>query len=282
MPTSPSPKRSISSPKRSTGTKRRAPEPAPRSPLLRPLILVVILAVLAVMVIALPASLISRFLPRDIVAEDFSGSLWHGSAGKITANGRNVGALEWRLHPAALLTRTLSADIHWVKVGFVADGTAEITSQGATLHAVQGGGPLADIAEFGIVRNFRGLASFNFREIKIAFGSSSAPSNPTLLAALGDLKAANVTSPQIAGGADLGGYALHLAEGPAELTDTGGPLEVQATINFSADTHTGTLSGTIKERPDASPALRREVQNLLQLHQRDAAGRIPVDLEFTF
>jgi hypothetical protein len=240
---------------------------------------VVILAVLAVIVIAVPASLISRFLPRDIGAEDFSGSLWHGSAGKITAYGRNVGALEWRLHPAALLTHTLSADLHWVKVGFVADCAAEITSQGATLHAVQGGGPLSDIAEFGIVRDFRGIASFNFREIKIAFGNSS---NPTLLAALGDLKVANVTSPQIAGGADLGGYALHLADGPAELTDTGGPLELQATINFSADTHTGTLSGTIKERPDASPALQRELQNLTQLHSRDAAGRIPVDLEFTF
>ena len=281
MPTSPSLKRS-------TSAKRRAPEPTPRSPLLLPLILVVVLAVLVVVVIALPASLISRFLPPNIVAEDFSGSLWHGSAGKISASGRNVGALEWRVHPAALMSRTLSADVHWVKVGFVADGRAEITSRGATLLNVQGGGPLADIAEFGVVRDFRGIGTFNLREIKIGFagspsssGIAPAASNPTLLAALGDVKVANVTSRQIANGADLGGYALHLTDGPAQLTDTGGPLELQATITFSADTHTGLLSGTIKERPDASPALQRELQNLTQLHARDAAGRIPIDLEFT-
>jgi hypothetical protein len=42
------------------------------------------------------------------------------------------------------------------------------------------------------------------------------------------------------------------------------------------------LSGTLKERPDASPALRNQLSNLSQLHARDSAGRFPVELEFSF
>jgi hypothetical protein len=56
------------------------------------------LAVLSVAIIGVPASLITRFLPPFISAQDFSGSLWHGSAGRIAVNGRDAGAVEWRLH----------------------------------------------------------------------------------------------------------------------------------------------------------------------------------------
>jgi len=41
------------------------------------------------------------------------------------------------------------------------------------------------------------------------------------------------------------------------------------------------LSGTLKERPDAPPALRSQLENLSQLQCARCAGRIPVDLEFT-
>jgi hypothetical protein len=45
---------------------------------------------------------------------------------------------------------------------------------------------------------------------------------------------------------------------------------------------TGIFSGTVKERQDIPPALRSQLDNLAQLHARDAEGRLPVDLEFTF
>jgi hypothetical protein len=61
-----------------------------------------VLAVLAVVIAVLPASLANRFLPPAVRAEDFSGTLWHGSAGRITVAGRDAGALEWHLHPLAL------------------------------------------------------------------------------------------------------------------------------------------------------------------------------------
>ena len=68
----------------------------------------------------------------------------------------------------------------------------------------------------------------------------------------------------------------------AALVDKGGPLSLDATLTLTPKTRTGLLSGTVKERDDAPPALRKELDNVAQLRARDAQGRIPIDLEFTF
>ena len=67
----------------------------------------------------------------------------------------------------------------------------------------------------------------------------------------------------------------------AQLTDTGGPLDLKAVIRYSATERTGLLTGTLKERPDAPAALVSQLEDLVQLRGRDPQGRIPVDLEFT-
>src|ERR1700738_5059125 len=100
--------------------------PAARPRSFWPSVLIGVAAALAVIVVALPASAITHFLPPSIHAEDFSGSMWHGSAGKMSFDGRDAGALEWRLHPAALLGLALAADVHWVKVGFVVDAALDV------------------------------------------------------------------------------------------------------------------------------------------------------------
>jgi Type II secretion system (T2SS), protein N len=238
-----------------------------------------------VAIIGVPASLVTRFLPPFISAGDFSGSLWHGSAGRIVVNGRDAGAVEWRLHPWSLMRLTVSADLHWVKVGFVADGSADVNREGFALHDVEGDGPVQDLADMGVAAGWRGMASFKFTQVKGVFAGGAA----TLVSAVGDVSVLKLAYPQIADGVDLGGYVLHVADGAitpdadatAELTDTGGPLEVHATIHFTAKDHTGTLSGTVKERAGAPPALLAQVDNLTLLHARDGQGRVPVELEFT-
>jgi hypothetical protein len=262
---------------------------------LRPLVLICALAALMVVVIALPASTVKRFLPASVGAEDFSGSLWHGSAGNVTVNARNIGAIEWHLHPWSLLKLAVAADLHWVRIGFLADGTVDFSSHGLTLRNVQGGGPIEDLRDLGIAEGWRGTANFSFSELKVAFANGTAGPRTagngavTITSAVGDVNVSNLASPQVADGADLGGYTLHLADAAvtpgadatADLMDTGGPLEVQATIHFSANVHAGMLSGTIKARLGAPPALLRQLDNLAQLHARDAQGAIPVELEFT-
>jgi hypothetical protein len=274
MPTSRSPKRGIEPPG----------EPA-RPRFVLPIVLIVVAAVAGVAVIAMPASLVARFLPPFVGAADFSGTLWHGSAGRITVDGRDAGAAEWHLHPLPLLRLTLSADVRWVKTGFVADAAVQVDRGGLRARRLAGDGPIEDLAHLGVPPGWRGSASLRFTDLEVAFIDGSA----VLVSAVGDVSVETLASPQIADGADLGGYVLHLLDRAlrpatdvtAQLSDSGGPLEVNADIRFNAANRSGTLAGTIKERAGAGRELRALLENLAQLHARDAQGRIPFELEFT-
>jgi len=249
------------------------------------MLLICVLAASAVAVIALPASMLARFLPPAVHAEDFSGSVWHGSAGRIAVNSRDAGALEWRLHPAPLLRLRVVADLHWVKGGFVLDGAVELDRHGIGASDVKGGGPIADLRDLGLGQGWQGSAGIRVKEFKAVFSGAGA----SVRSAVGEVSVADLASPQVAAGANLGGYSLHFTD-PAmtpdtdatgTLADTGGPLSVNAVIHYSARERRGILSGTVRERADAPAALRSELDNLAQLHARDAQGRLPVDLEFT-
>jgi hypothetical protein len=247
-----------------------------------PLILLGLIVLSAAVIFVLPASLAGRVMPPQVRAEDFSGSLLHGAAGKISINARDAGAIEWQVHPLALLRLAIVADIHWVKVGFLIDGTAEFRPGGFAARDIMGGGPIGDLQTLGFAEGWTGIAKLAFTEIKGNFHQ--------LDAAVGQIDVANISSARVAEGADLGSYELHLgpesiaADGSisASLKDNGGPVEAQAQIRFSPATRTGMLSGTLKERAEASPALRNQLSNLSQLRPRDSAGRFPVELEFTF
>jgi len=277
MPTSPSRRR---------GAKAAAPAAAPARPVWPRLALIGAVAVLAVVVAALPASLISHYLPPNVHAEDFSGTIWHGSAGHITAGGREAGAAEWHLHPLALLRLHTLADLHWVKGGFVLDGTVDADRAGLAASDIEGGGPIADLHDLGLGAGWQGTAKVRVKELETSWSAAG----PALKSATGEISVSDVSAPQVADGAALGGYSLKFAnpalsadaDATATLADTGGPLLLDATIRLTPKTRTGLFSGTVKERPEAAPALRNQLQNLAQLHARDAQGRIPVDLEFTF
>jgi hypothetical protein len=263
---------------RSASRDIKSTRPARRWPFV---LLGLIIASVAV-IFALPASLAARFMPAQMHAEDFSGTLLHGAAGKISINGRDAGAIEWQVHPLSLLRLAVVADIHWVKVSFLIDGTVELKVGGLAARDIKGGGPVEDLQSLGFAAGWKGSAALTFSIIKGTFAK--------LEAAEGKIDVANISSFSIAEGSDLGSYELQL--GPqsiapdgsisATVNDKGGPVEAQAQIRFSPATRTGMLSGTLKERPEASPALRNQLSNLSQLRPRDAAGRFPVELEFTF
>jgi hypothetical protein len=277
MPTSPYPRR----------VTKGAPAPIARArPLWPRIALIALLAVLAVVIAILPASLAGKFLPALVRAEDFSGTLWHGSAGRITVNGRDAGALEWRLRPLALFKLRLDADLHWVKGGFVVDGTADLGRGDFRGSDLRGGGPIADLSTFGVASGWRGIAEVRVREVA---ADLSVPT-PSLRSAVGEIDVSDVSSPQVAGGSDLGSYALTFdaatlsatGDARAALVDKGGPLSLDASLTLTPKTRTGMLTGTVTARENAPPALRKELDNLAQLRARDAQGRIPIDVEFTF
>lgn len=279
MPASRSPNRSANPPSRGAKSNGRADLTPPKR-CYWPLVVIGLAAVLAVVVAALPASIVTHFLPAWVQAEDFSGSLWHGSAGRINVNARPAGALEWRLHPASLLGMAVAADLHWVKVGFVMDAAVTVDRRGFTAQNVKGGGPIEDLQDLGIAPGWHGAAAIEFPTLT---GDFAKP-----LSATGEIRVSNLGSAQFAEGANLGGYALRFAQSAvgadgnvsAQLSDTGGPLDLQAAIHYSAAERTATLSGSLRERSDAPAALRSQIDNLAQMHTRDSQGRIPVDFEF--
>ncbi len=255
---------------------------SPRRPRRWPLILLGLIVIAAATVYLLPASTAARFLPPQVRAEDFSGSLLHGAAGRIVVNAKDAGAIEWQIRPLALLRLAIVADIHWVKVGFVIDGTVEVHAGGLTAHGVQGAGPIEDLHDLGVAAGWHGTARLTLSTIKSDFRK--------LEEAAGKIEVTGISSTGIAEGSDLGSYVLTLAPGAiapdgtisASLNDTGGPVQAQAQIRLSPAMRTGMLSGTLKERPEAAPALRVQLNNLAQLRPRNSYGRFPVDLEFTF
>ena len=115
----------------------RTPKPPEPIRLLRPMIAIGALAVVGFVLLVLPASLAARFLPPQILAEDFSGTLWHGSAGKLTVNARNAGACEWHIHPLALLALAVDAEVHWVRVSAVLDATVHLDRHGFRAQDIQ-------------------------------------------------------------------------------------------------------------------------------------------------
>lgn len=212
-----------------------------------PLILLGLIVLTGAVIYALPASFAARFMPPQVQAEDFSGSLLHGAAGKIRVNARDAGAIEWQVHPLALLRLAIVADVHWVKMGFLIDGTAELRLSSFAAHDISGGGPIEDLQTLGFAQGWTGTAKLAFTGITGNF--------QRLEAAVGKIDVADISHPGIAAGSDLGSYELQL--GPqsiapdgsisATLNDTGGPVEAQAQIRFSPATRTGMLSGTLKE-----------------------------------
>lgn len=239
----------------------------------------------AVIVALLPASLAARWLPRGVQAEDFSGSVWHGSIGRIRIRGIEAGALEWQLHPAALLQRALDTDLHWVRGGFVLDGRLRASGRDLTVAPLEGGGPLQDLAGLGLPVGVRGLAAVKLARLSVRLTDRA----PLLTAAAGTLEVGGLALPQIAGATDLGGYALEISDSvssPQQLVgrlhDTGGPLGLDAEVRLTPATRTGILSGTLAARGPLSPPLEQAFAGLARLHAADAQGRVPVDLEFTF
>jgi hypothetical protein len=238
-------------------------------------------ALLVVLIAALPASLAGRFLPHRIQAMDFSGSIWHGAAGKIIVNGVECGAGEWQLHPLELLRLRLGFDVHWVKGDFALAARGHLGVHGLEADSISGGGALEEL------QSLTGLAGWH-ATVDVAIDRLSATSSQ-LKAIHGDINAADLRAASIADGITLGAYTMHFDEPndtkgvvDGQIRDIAGPLEVRAQLSVSFQTHTSTLSGTARERATAPPQLRTALENLAQLRPRDSQGRIPLEIEFSF
>jgi hypothetical protein len=255
--------------------------PVRRRSYVLPIVVAVVVA-LGVVASALPARLIAHGLPPAVHAEDFSGSIWHGAAGSVSYAGRNLGAIEWQLDPLGLLRLTAKLDLHWVHRGVALAARATVTRQGASATLIQGGGPIEDLQDVGVAAGWHGIFHVDIDKLDTDF--------QTLQAVHGTVTVEGIAGAPVAGGANLGNYVLRVGDAPpdsagtivAQLSDDGGPVDLKGTITLTPQQHTGLISGTLRERADAPTELRKNLADLASMRGRDAEGRIPLDLEFSF
>ncbi len=244
-----------------------------------------LLALLAVALVALPAGLAAYALPAGLQASDFSGTIWHGAAEHVRLRGRELGAVEWQLHPAALFTLELAADVRWVTRGFVLDGRLAANPHGLHALDVTGGGPIEDLGVLGAPAGWRGQASVHLSRLDLV----RVDGTWRLGALAADARIEDLAGAALAGGASLGNYTLHAPATSADaagtvtarIRDGGGPLDLDAVLTYSTREARGVLSGTVRERGNVPAALHARIEELASVRPRDSSGRIPIDLELS-
>lgn len=242
------------------------------------------LAALACFGIAtLPASLLGGMLDRFGLSETgFSGTIWSGAAHDATWKGAPLGELSWRLRPLALLRARLAAAIELSRpdgsasatVAARPDGTLDISDARFDL-------PVELFAQIpsGMARGWHGRMSGALSELRLVAAWPAA--------AAGRIDLTSLVMPQL--GADtIGSFAVVLpdpragsAASPgvtARVTDTGGPLSLDALLTLAAG-RSFQLEGTVMPRDSAPRGLVRSLQ---YLGPADASGRRQFGVSGTF
>ena len=264
-------------------SRRPTPDPKASAPPRRywPLIPIGIVIAAGMLLAALPAAVLRHFLPAEVRLAELSGSIWHGAAGQVSVAGRDAGAIEWRLHPLGLLRGAVDVDFHWVALGISIDGATRVDEKGLEARDIRGGGPIGDLARLGVTPGWSGAAQVHLTNVVTDF---------TRIESIGgQVRVSDLASTTIAGGANLGAYSATFTAAPAadgslgaQVDDAGGPLQLHATITINQTAHRGMISGSMAARPQAPAALASMVAQMAQVRGRDAEGRVPVDLEFTY
>lgn len=211
----------------------------------------------ATLLVRLPASLLLSHLPADLVCDEPSGTVWHGSCAEVHDGGISVAGVSWTLHPASLLKLMVSADLSSADPN--AGGSASITldrSGEANISALHATMPLT--------------ASSNI----LPAGSSA-----TLVLSLPSLRIRDEHLVAIEGTIELN--QLHVADAapalgsfqmqflPADenadidgrLRDLEGPLAVDGLMKLQP-TGAYEINGTVATRPGAPYDLEKTLQVL--------------------
>jgi general secretion pathway protein N len=227
----------------------------------------------AVLIITLPASLVTSRLPATVALDSVSGSLFSGGAERLTVNGVALGAVDWSLNPASLARAALG--YHVTLSGPAAHATGDVELQllgGVSIEHATLDLPLSVLsgASGQSAIGSAGRISGEIRRARLAKGW---PQYLDATLSLDGLRPAMVTIP-------IGSYQVRFdPQASARAAEAGvhgtvkdlaaAPLAVDAQITLNPD-QTYVLEGSIVAKPNA-PA---EVQPALSmLGPADPRGR---------
>jgi len=250
-----------------------------------PLALLGVVAYLVFAVATLPASLVtSRLASLGIGIGGVSGTAWNGRAQVLQAGTLNLGAATWKLHPLALLTGRVQADVELTRRdGFAKSGLTMSLGGKTTFNQLTASVPMGAMPPQVFPGGWTGTLNLKLAELTLVKGW------PT--SATGTIEAVDLTGPARKP-SNVGSYKVTFPApnqpAPAKgqpgdalagaLTDMGGPLKITGTLQLKPD-RSYVIDGLVATGPQTP----KDVADSLQfLGAPDAQGRRQFSLAGTF
>lgn len=232
-------------------------------------------AFVAVGIATLPASLVASHLPPDLKVDGVSGTIWNGGADTLRLRGVSLGAFNWSVEPAALLSGELAFHIEVTRPdGFVRGRVA--ATAGGTLTGSDLELELPLTALHPEAKNdWQGDLKGTVKSVRLENGWP--------VALIGTFTMSGLTPPSAE--MAIGDFALDFdgkADTPQQLVgrlrDLSAPLLVRAQLIVHRD-RSYALTGEVTPRRDAPPEVSRAVA---YLGAPDASGRRSFEITGTF
>nr|WP_298727521.1 type II secretion system protein N [uncultured Steroidobacter sp.] len=243
-----------------------------------PLVALGVGAFLIFALVTLPASIVTSWLASSgIYAGGVSGTVWNGRAQVLQIQGANVGGVEWKLHPLALLTAHVNADVKVNRIDGFAQSKLSVSPTGTiNFKALTASFPLSALPATVIPGGWAGTVNGRFQELTLENGW------PTEVN--GTLEVMDLNGPA-RHPTKAGSYRILFdpAASTADvlkgaISDVGdGPLQLNGTLQLKPD-RSYLLETLVAARPDAPRDL---IQMLEFLGPPDAQGRRPYTTEGT-
>jgi general secretion pathway protein N len=241
-----------------------------------PLVALGIGAFLLFALITVPAdTVLAYFRPPGVTLNGVSGTLWNGRAQAVRSGSLHLGGVEWKLDILALFTGKLGADVKVTRSDGFAQGLIAMSGARMTVRKLNASLPLSALPPNLVRGGWTGTVTLRLAQLALE--------NSWPVAATGTVEIADLVGPANRP-ASLGGYKVVFAEGAATaeglkgaLSDTGGPLAVNGTVDIKKD-RSYLVSGLIATRPGAPGDMSRTLE---MLGEPDAQGRREFRVEGT-
>jgi hypothetical protein len=224
---------------------------------LRAALILAAIVFLITLLVRLPARALLPLLPADVSCALPAGTVWNGSCEQLHIGTVGVSSLSWALHPLALLSLKIAADLDSRDPAANGQARVELSPNG---H-LEISGLSANVALPG---NWALVPAGTSGTLQLAIDAARIQDGHLVaLAGKIDLQSIHLENPA----ADLGSFELLFAPANADapmvgqLRDLNGPLAVSGLLQLSRS-GAYDLEGSVAPRPGASADLAQALQLL--------------------